>query len=442
MFNKLVPSGKNIIYRKAVWLYLFLLIFEGALRRWLLPSLATPLLIVRDPIVVWLVLVGWQKGWLKNGYVAAMMIVSTVSLFLTMFVGHQSLLTAIYGWRSYFFYFPFIFVIGHILTREDLLKMGRFILYLSIPMTVLIVIQFYSPQSAWVNRGVGGDMEGAGFGGALGYFRSPGTFTFSTGFACFQLVVACYLFYYLLANKSLQQKYRIKIWLLWIMLGCFLISIPYSISRTHFFQSLVILSFVAIAGFVVKQYKKRIITMVVFAVLAISVIVTFNMLGDSLDAFTARFESASESEGGLKGTLGNRYFGSILRGIDSDFPTWGYGIGYGSNVGAKLLGFENMYSKFNSDQEWVRVVGECGLLIGLIIMLIRIIFSISLFFKSFHCLKYQLDILPWLFSSGILMFVMMGQFNVTSSLGFAGLVGGLGVAAVKPSIITKNIICE
>ena len=64
-------------------------------------------------------------------------------------------------------------------------------------MTILIFIQFHSSQTAWVNMGVGGEGT-AGFGGALGYMRPPGTFSFTSGYVSFQAVVGCYLFYYLL----------------------------------------------------------------------------------------------------------------------------------------------------------------------------------------------------------------------------------------------------
>ena len=40
----------------AIWMYFLLWIFEGALRKWVLPSLATPLLIVRDPVAVYIII--------------------------------------------------------------------------------------------------------------------------------------------------------------------------------------------------------------------------------------------------------------------------------------------------------------------------------------------------------------------------------------------------
>ena len=47
----LKPATDNSL-KIAIWLYLLLWIFEGALRKWILPSLATPLLVVRDPIAI------------------------------------------------------------------------------------------------------------------------------------------------------------------------------------------------------------------------------------------------------------------------------------------------------------------------------------------------------------------------------------------------------
>ena len=43
------PSG-NI--RRLIWLYFWLLLLEGALRKWVVPQLSNPLLIVRDPVVL------------------------------------------------------------------------------------------------------------------------------------------------------------------------------------------------------------------------------------------------------------------------------------------------------------------------------------------------------------------------------------------------------
>jgi hypothetical protein len=360
-----------------------------------------------------------------------MMAAGTVSFLFTLIVGHQNLPTALFGWRIYFFYFPFIFVMGVVLTREDILKMGRFILYLSIPMTILIVLQFYSPQSAWVNRGVGGDMEGAGFGGALGYFRPPGTFSFISGYTLFQLLVACFLFFYLLMNETLDESQQIQPLLLWIMIVCYIISIPYSISRTHFFQTIAVILFL-IAGIIqMKQFSDKLIKFTILLSICSVLIIMTGIANDSIAAFTARFEGASQWEGGVEGTIGNRYLGSFIRAYNNDAPFWGYGIGLGTNIGAKLGEIGSIYKFFNGEEEWSRVTGECGLLTGGIIIVVRCLFALFVFKKALNQLQKKHDLLPWLLSAGMLLIVPQGQMGPAPNLGFLAFMGGIALASVK-----------
>ena len=265
--NKLTTGEPYALYRKAIWIYIFLLIFEGALRKWFLPSLATPLLLVRDPIAIWLTIVGLQKGWIKSGYAKAMMVVASISFILTLAVGHHNLFVALFGWRIYFFHFPMIFVMGRVLTKTDLLKIGQFILWISIPMTILIFMQFHSPETAWVNIGVGGEGT-AGFDGALGYNRPPGTFSFTSGYVMFQAVVGCYLLYYLLMNNTLPKEYQFSKIVLIILAGCYLLSIPTSISRTHFFQTGVFLIFLFVAAMRKNKLKSKFLKFAVIAIIA------------------------------------------------------------------------------------------------------------------------------------------------------------------------------
>lgn len=53
--------------RQLFWLYFWLLIFEGALRKWLLPGLSNVLLLVRDPVALLGLMWGWpllqQRPW-------------------------------------------------------------------------------------------------------------------------------------------------------------------------------------------------------------------------------------------------------------------------------------------------------------------------------------------------------------------------------------------
>lgn len=416
-------------YKKGIWLYVILLIFEGALRKWILPGLAGPLLLIREPIVIWLVFVGFNRGWLSSGYVRAIMWISSISFLMTMLVGHQSILTALYGWRIYLFHIPFIFVVGKILDRTDVLKIGRFILYVSIPMSVLIMLQFYSPQMALVNRGVGGDTEGAGFSGALGFFRPSGTFSFTSGFVIYQLFVGCFLFYFLVSNATLPSSLRIKPLLLWVMLGCFLLCIPYSISRTNLFQSIVVLFFMMVGTLFNKdnKVKKQLFRLVPISIVVLVALSLSGLADDSINAFTNRFETASNIEGGVEGAVSDRYLGGMLDGLMPEkAPFFGFGLGLGTNVGVNLSGIR---PQFGFEEEWSRTTNESGMLLGWGIIAVRLIFAASIFKRAYTSLRKQQDMLPWMLSVGVLLTFPQGQLGIPTNLGFSIILASLAFAS-------------
>lgn len=427
-----------LLFKKAIWLYILLLILEGALRKWLLPSLATPLLLIRDPIVVWLVIEGMYRNWFTSPFCKAMMWVAVISFILTLLFGHHDLFVALYGWRIYFFHFPMIFVIGKLLNRGDLLRMGQFILYVSIPMTVLIVLQFNLPPTAWVNIGVGGEGT-AGFGGVMGYMRPPGTFSFTTGYIDFQKVVGCFLFYYLISNKGLPPQYQLNKWLLLVILLCYLIAIPTSISRTNLFQTIVILGFLLVAALLKRKLRYRFFGFLLIGVIALGALVSSGLLDTNIDVFTTRFEDASNSEGGLEGTIGNRYLGGFLKAFDNvKIPIFGLGLGLGTNAGAKLLGGDMFSFGFNGEVEWERLIGESGFLLGLAIISIRLLFSVFLLKHAYKCLSNRSDLLPWILTSVMLLTMPQGSWGVTTTLGFSVLIGGFTLAAIRTSPIRNK----
>lgn len=429
-----VKDRSYLICKKLIWLYIVLLIFEGALRKWLFPSLSNPLLLVRDPIVVYLVIMGIQKRLLDFMYVKVMMIICTVSFAFSLLFGHHNILVGLFGWRIYFFHFPMIFIIGQFLNRDDILAICRFLLYLSIPMTILIVIQYYSTPTAWVNIGVGGE-DTAGFGGANGYMRPPGVFSFTQGYIAYQGMVGCTLFYYLIANKTLENKDRIPDLFLILMLVCYIIAIPVSISRTNLFQTILFLTFFLFIAFLKKGIRTKIfLGMFIVLGLVILLYVT-GLLEANIDTFIARFEGASNSEGNVvKGTLGKRYLGGFLSAfLNIDTPFWGYGIGLGTNAGSAFLG-GNMFSfGFNGEVEWQRIIGECGYILGILIIGVRLLFSIELFKKAFYILKDRSDILPWMLTSYMIIALPQGQWAPTTNLGFTVLSAGLTLAAIRTS---------
>src|SRR6476646_4894849 len=107
-FRRADPAaGQLKLIKQGIWLYFLLLIFEGALRRWFLPGLAMPLLIVRDPVAFLLIILAIRNGKLvMNRYVAAMTTIGFAGILTAMFMGHGNLGVALYGARILILHFP------------------------------------------------------------------------------------------------------------------------------------------------------------------------------------------------------------------------------------------------------------------------------------------------------------------------------------------------
>lgn len=408
-----------------IWVYFFLLIFEGALRKWFLPGLSTPLMLIRDPLALWLLLSSLHRNIIKlNIYMFSMVVIGLVGVFTAAFFGHGNMLVALYGTRPLLLHFPLIFVIGRIFDREDVIEMGKALLLISIPMTVLIAFQFYSPQSAWINRGIGGDMAGAGFSGALGYFRPPGTFSFTNGNTLFYGLLAPFILYFWLDVKKINRLIHI------CATAGLLIAIPLSISRGLFFQVGIAFIFAVIAALRMPKYLGKMILFIIAGVIALLILSNASFFQIGTQAFTSRFESAGEVEGGLKGTLGDRYLGELTNVFEaaSQQPFFGYGLGIGTNAGSWLLTGTQTF--LISEGEWGRLLGELGPLMGLFVIFIRLGLSFKIALASYRSLIMG-NILPWILLSFGLTTLPQAQWSQPTSLGFSVLITSLLLASFK-----------
>ncbi|WP_345210290.1 hypothetical protein [Mucilaginibacter gynuensis] len=413
--------------KKAIWAYFLLLIFEGALRKWFLPGLATPLLIVRDPIAMWLVYEGWQRNLFPSTiYLKGMVIIGLISIYLAVVAGHGNVIVAIYGARIFLIHFPLIFLIGRVFDREDILQMGRVTLYIALPMLILISMQFYSPQSAWVNRGIGGDMEGAGFSGSGDFKRPPGTFSFTNGTALYFGWLAPFVLYFWFHLK------KVNIWLLISASGAMLIAIPFSISRTLFFEVSLTVAFAVIASVRKPENFTKVVIAGIAGIIVLGILSQTEYFTTATGAFFDRFDTANEQEGGLvKGVIGDRFFGGLFTALEesSDQPFWGYGVGLGTNVGSMLLSNTRMF--LLSEGEWGRLIGEVGPLLGLTIVFMRVGLALKLTWGAYKKLA-QNDFLPWLLLSFAFINIIMGSWAQPTALGFGIVIAGLLVASLKP----------
>ncbi|MEO6639329.1 MAG: hypothetical protein ABIU30_25160, partial [Ferruginibacter sp.] len=113
----------------------------------------------------------------------------------------------------------------------------------------------------------------------------------------------------------------------------------------------------------------------------------------------------------------------------SGIPFFGYGIGMGTSVGGVLLSGDRVMLIYAED-EWARLTGEMGAVLGLAMIYIRLGLSYKLAVGAFRRLTAG-DLLPWFLLSFCLLNLPQGQWGQPTSLGFTILIGGLSMASLK-----------
>ncbi len=410
-----------------IWLYLLLLIFEGALRKWAMPGYSDQLLVVRDPVVLLIYLVAIARGRFPfNGWVITAAILAGASLLGSFMAGQSNLLITAYGLRTDFLHLPLIWVMAAALTRHDVENLGKGVLLLAIPMTLVMVAQFNSPISSFINCGVGGE-EGGQIYGALGRIRSPGFFAFITGPQLFIPLAAAFFCHQMVSPRRLWFP---------LLIACgvaIVVAIPVSISRTVAVATFFVFAVYILACLRTGQLKGGVVRtgwVVVIILVAASFLPVFDT---AREAFFSRWEEAkgpSDESVGLGMILARLFGGSdSLVYFATTTNLFGSGIGMGSNVAARLttgnMGF------LLAESEWARCIQELGPPLGLAFLFYRVILTLKLAKDSLLRLLHSRDSLPLLIISSIGSAIAFGQWSPPTILGFAVLGGGLCLAACQ-----------
>jgi hypothetical protein len=416
-----------------IWLYVALLIFEGALRKWVMPSLSDPLLIVRDPVAIGIYLMAFFTGRFPlNGFVLATFGLAAASIVASLVGGQTNLFVLAYGLRINYGHLPLIWVMAQVLTRKDVERLGCFLLLVAIPMTAVMVLQFKSPVYAFINRGIGSE-EGGQIYGAMGRIRPPGFFSFITGPQVFFPLVAAFFFHQASSRRRLW-------WTLLIAAGlAVLIALPVSISRTVMLATVIVgVVFVlsmSRAGVGFGTHFRALVTLGVVAV----VVSFLPIFSEGRQVFMSRWETAaSGSDGDAWGSILGRVLGGFTQPLHwaAQAPFFGHGVGVGSNVGARLL--SGRVGFLLAEDEWGKIFLELGPVLGAAFIGFRLFLVAYMLLKSLQALYSRQDNLPILIWSACAFPIALCQWAPPTILGFAIVGGGLLLASLNPDEVPEN----
>jgi hypothetical protein len=189
-------------WRQAVQAALVLLIFEGAIRKWLFPSSQDLVYFAKD-----VVLLGAYVGYLLSrdrerirvppmpllkialGFTAALGL-------LEMFNPHlPNIMVGAFGFKAYFYYIPLFYLIPAVFPTDEEMKLflRRYAL-IAIPVGLLGIAQFFSPASSALNTYArSNDMGEVITFGSSAFVRVTSTFSFITGYNSYLLSTAILL---------------------------------------------------------------------------------------------------------------------------------------------------------------------------------------------------------------------------------------------------------
>ncbi|MCC6547315.1 hypothetical protein IT570_09120 [Candidatus Sumerlaeota bacterium] len=250
---------------------LYAAIFDGALRKWFLPSLANPLYFMKDVIF----LVAYALFLVQNGrrsimppelrFLRPVLALTTLIIF---FQGLNprlgSLIAGFMGMRNYLIYAPLIFLVPRLFrTKEELQSfLWNYVLTI-IPVGLLGIVQFNSSPFARINTYVG-DSDVVSFG--RGKVRVTGPFSYISGYNTYLTMIFAFLL--TLVTKiggSKIQKF--------LLLGAVLLCVSNMLmtgSRMPIFSAAILTAFYVGVQFVYaqRQFRKMLPAIVIIGIVA------------------------------------------------------------------------------------------------------------------------------------------------------------------------------
>jgi hypothetical protein len=407
--------------RRLIWLYFWLLLFEGAMRKWLFPGLSNALLIVRDPVVIAIYAVALRDHvFPRSGFVLWTALLA-ILCFLASFAGYGNLAVTVYGMRADFLHLPLYLLMPRVLQPRDVRRMGYAVLVLLVPMTLLAVKQFQAGTNSWWNVGAGGEVGGQLF-AAQGKVRASGTFSFATGLATYLSLCAAYLLYNFLAGLNYPR------WLTIAAGPALILTVVVSGSRTAVLSVAIVCILFLVIGLQRPSQVRAALWTVFLSLLVVGALAfTTSLFQEGMAVQRERFEGG----GGLQNGILVRFAEDLLAARDAlpHAPLLGVGLGVGTNVGANLLKGEREF--ILGEGEWQRVILESGPILGPCYILLRMAMLLGVINVAIKAHRAGRPLSLLLVGVGGLD-LAMGQFGQPTTLGFAVFVAGLALAAARP----------
>jgi hypothetical protein len=354
------------IWHRLIWAVMFLVVCEGALRKWAFPGLQQQIYLLKDAILIVAYLAFLLSRPPAGAHLSAMTGLRSLLVLSLAYFGLQvfnpnspSILLSLFGLKNYLLYVPLAFVVPYMFSSSaDVERKLQNYAFLMLPFAALGLVQFVFPPGHWINGYVSNDSENLRaaimFGvGDSEHARTTGTFPFIGGYTTFLSAMVC-----LGAALATNNKWRISGNLWPLLLVVVTIAAMFTTGSRAPIYSLIITSplmfFIwRFAGLVPMTMMIRIVAM--WAIIAVAVLL---LSSGAIDAYQYRAEHSDNPI--------DRIFSPITEAYEVVGETPVIGTGMASTHGAaiNITGTDSWWwlQGVFVEAETARIVQETGII--------------------------------------------------------------------------------
>jgi hypothetical protein len=438
----LVERDRRLIVRLVLCAF-WLLIFEGALRKWVAPQFSQYLYFVRDPLTLCIYYVAGRAGVFRapSAFLPVGLVIAALGALLALVHvvggGQYTPLLAAYGVRNYFFYIPLAFVIGRCFGPDDVVLLGKQCLIAMLIAAPIAVLQFNAAGDSALNvgRATEKSLQFDNLVSAGTRVRPAGTFTSVVGMS--QLIVCC-VAWLMWAWTTPQARQALGRWLVILATVATAAALAVSGSRTSFVHSVLVVGVGVALGPLLPGASAKVRSIAIPAVLVVAFAALFPVLmPEAFEAFTYRWTTAATAEADL-GLIGRALHGyyDFFR-LFGDIPVLGYGVGMAGNAATMsdvTIGGVNVLRV--AEEDWSRHVVELGPPLALLFIMYRASLGASLGIQSLRTALRTGNSLPVLLYAFVAVALIHGQITGHGLVnGFGWLFTGVCLAAVRSAVV-------
>lgn len=454
---RLVPAPAGAVNERArqrlvaVVLTIYLLaIFEGSLRKYVVPQFGQYVFFIRDPFLIYAYVLATRFGfWPRHsGFFKLSLLMGGVGALLFVLqaatggYSETRLLLGIYGWRGYFLYVPLAFLVGAQFNAADLARFARITLLLAAPIALLVSLQFVAPMNSPLNVGIAEEkaLQFKGMGLDAEHIRATGPFTSTVGLQQF-VVTACAFVLALMILPASQRK--IGFVPLLIAAGAVLTCVALGGSRGTLLQSILMGLVALVIGFIGRGKTLKTKALALPLALGAAAIVLYPIVFPvGFAAFVTRWSHAATYEQGFEGgVLGRALYGFVdfFRLVEM-VPALGYGLGYGGNASILMRAtVDGVMPGTLAETDFARHMVDLGPAFGLGYIVFRLALAIWLGRLVLRATRRVPDPLPMLLFGYAGYVLLLGQISGHGSINVYGwLFTGLCIAATRAALASTR----